>query len=176
MAKHRRVKLGDLLWTGFNYTALGLLAIVCIYPFIWVAACSISDPNAVVRGAVVLWPVGLNVMTYKYVLGFRQFWVSYGNTLFYVVVGTSINVICTMAMAYPLSRTWFRGRGILTGMIVFTMFFSGGMIPSYLVVKATGLVNTRWAMIIPACSCWMKTRLLGPLWWTCWEMSFWTWS
>ncbi len=145
----------DWFFHAFNYAALALLAFVCIYPFIWIAAASISDPQQVLSGNVYLLPKNITFDSYEIVLGYKQLWVSYGNTIYYVVVGTFINVVLTMITAYPLSRTWFRGRNIISAFIVFTMFFSGGMIPTFLVVKSVGIMNTRWAMILPgAISAW----------------------
>lgn len=145
----RRKNPGDILWNVFSYSALALLACACLYPFIWVASASLSSPEEVISGRVVLWPRDFTLMTYQYVVGFGQLWVSYANTLFYVTVGTTLNVVLTMITAYPLSRTWFKARRVLTGFIVFTMLFSGGMIPTFLVVRSLGLLNTRWAMILP---------------------------
>lgn len=147
MNRHR--KPSDTLFSIFLYTALALVAAACLYPFVWVAAASFSQPDEVIAGHVILWPCGLTLMTYEYVLGYSQLWVSYANTLFYVVVGTSLNVALTLVVAYPLSRTWFRGRRALNAFMVFTMLFSGGMIPTFLVVRALGLLNSRWAMILP---------------------------
>jgi putative aldouronate transport system permease protein len=145
----RHSKTSDALFSVFLYTALALVAVACLYPFVWVASASFSQPNIVIAGGVVLWPRGLTLVTYEYVLGYTQLWVSYANTLFYVVVGTSLNVALTLSVAYPLSRTWFRGRRVINAFMVFTMLFSGGMIPAFLVVRALGLLNTRWAMILP---------------------------
>ena len=145
----KRRNLGDTFWNIFNYSALILLALACLYPFVWVTAASLSHPDEVIAGNVYLWPQKFTWMAYEYVLSFDQLWISYGNTLFYVVVGTTLNVVLTMMTAWPLSRSWFRARGPLTAFIVFTMLFSGGMIPLFLVVKSLGLLNTRWAMILP---------------------------
>jgi ABC-type glycerol-3-phosphate transport system permease component len=149
MARRRRIRLGDLAWSAFNYTVLALLAVLCLYPFLWVASASFSNPDDVIAGRVFLWPRGFTLVTYEYLLGYSKLWIAYANTLFYVVVGTTLNVILTMALAYPLSRTWFRGRRVLTAFVVFTMLFSGGMIPTFLVVRSLKLLNTRWAMILP---------------------------
>jgi len=145
----RRRRLGDAAFNVFLHLSLALVAAACLYPFVWVASASFSRPDEVIAGRVVLWPRGLTTITYEYVLGYKQLWVAYANTLFYVVVGTSLNVVLTLAMAYPLSRTWFRGRSALNAFMVFTMLFSGGMIPTFLVVRMLGLLNTRWAMILP---------------------------
>jgi putative aldouronate transport system permease protein len=151
----RRQPLGDITWHVFNYSALALLAFACVYPFIWVAFASLSHPDEVLAGSVYLWPRRFTLTAYEIVLGYSQLWISYANTVFYVVVGTAVNVALTMLTAYPLSRAWFRGRSVVTAIIVFTMFFSGGMIPTFLVVRAVGILNTRWAMILPgAISAW----------------------
>lgn len=149
MSRRKTTSLDALAWNVFNYTALALLAMACIYPFLWVASASFSNPDDVIAGRVYLWPRGFTTITYEYLLEYSQLWISYANTLFYVVVGTTLNIILTMALAYPLSRSWFRGRGPLTAFVVFTMLFGGGMIPTFLVVRSLGLLNTRWAMIIP---------------------------
>jgi putative aldouronate transport system permease protein len=146
---HYRLTFKNVLWTIFNYTTLALLALACVYPFWWVIMASFSSPEAVITGKVFFIPVKFTTITYEYVLGYSQLWISYGNTLFYVVVGTTLNVLLTMLTAWPLSRAWFLGRKIFTGFIVFTMFFSAGMIPLFLVVRTLGLWNTRWAMILP---------------------------
>jgi putative aldouronate transport system permease protein len=140
---------GDIAWNIFNYTALTLLAFAAIYPFVWVASASLSSPEAVIGGQVYLLPVGFTLDTYTYILGYQQLWTAYGNTIIYVVGGTALNVTLTMLVAYPLSRTWFKARAAVTAFIVFTMFFGGGMIPLFLVVRTLGLHNTRWAMILP---------------------------
>ena len=151
----RRLSKGDIAWNTFNYTFLVLMAVVCVYPFLWVAATSFSNPEEVLKGTVYIWPRGFDLTTYRLVFSFRQLWVGYGNTIYYAALGTALNVAMTMIMAYPLSRTWVKGRGIISWMIVFTMLFSGGMIPTYLVVKGLGMTNTRWAMIVPgAISAW----------------------
>ncbi len=151
----RRQSAGDVAWNVFNYSALTLLSLVCLYPFLWVTAASFSNPEEVLRGAVYLLPKGFELTTYQIVFGYKALWVGYANTLYYTILGTALNVTMTMLLAYPLSRTWIQGRGLVSWLIVFTMLFSGGMIPTYLVVKLLGMVNTRWAMIVPgAISAW----------------------
>ncbi len=151
----RRQTAGDMVWHVFNYTALALLAFACVYPFIWVAAASFSHPDQVLAGEIYLWPKQFSLTAYEIVLGYTQLWTAYGNTIIYVVAGTALNVALTMMVAYPLSRTWFVARGPIMAFVVFTMFFSAGMIPNFLVVKAVGILNTRWAMILPgAISAW----------------------
>jgi putative aldouronate transport system permease protein len=150
-----RLTLGDVAWNVFNYSALALVGVMCLYPFLWVLAMSLSNPEEVLKGAVYLLPRQPELKTYQIVLSFRTLWTGYANTIYYTVLGTALNVAMTMIMAYPLSRSWVRGRGIVSWLVVFTMLFTGGMIPGFLVVKALGLVNTRWAMIVPgAISAW----------------------
>lgn len=151
----RRQSAGDLAWNLLNYGALTLLGLAAAYPFVWVISASLSDPAEVLKGSVILLPRGFDTTNYGIVLGFAAIWTGYLNTLYYVIVGTTINIMLTMLFAYPLSRIWFRARGAVNLFMIVTMFFGGGMIPTFLVVKALGLVDSRWAMIIPgAISAW----------------------
>jgi putative aldouronate transport system permease protein len=129
---------------------LVLLAVaVTLYPFLYVLAVSISDGAAVARGDVVLLPKGFSLDAFGMVTQYRQLWVSYGNTLFYTVAGTVANVLFTCLGAYPLSKKHFFLRRQLNFFVVFTMYFSGGLIPTYMVVTGIGLYNSRLAMILP---------------------------
>ena len=126
-----------------------LLCAVMLYPFIWTASASLSNSGAVAAGQVTLLPVGFTTQAYKTVLGYTKVWVSYGNTLWYTVMGTLVSLILTICGAYPLSRSDFYGKGVFVFFITLTMIFSGGLIPSFLVNKAIGLYNSRWAIILP---------------------------
>ena len=126
-----------------------VIVIVTLYPMYYVLIVSISNGNAVMRGEIKLLPKGINLTAYKLVFENPDFLRSYLNTIIYTLVGTIVNVSFTILCAYPLSRKDFYGRGILTGMVAFTMFFSGGMIPLYLVVQKVGLINSMWALILP---------------------------
>ena len=129
---------------------LVLLAVaVTLYPFLYVLSVSISDGAAVARGDVVLLPKGFSLDAFGMVTQYRQLWVSYGNTLFYTVAGTVANVLFTCLGAYPLSKKHFFLRRQLNFFVVFTMYFSGGLIPTYMVVTGIGLYNSRLAMILP---------------------------
>lgn len=123
--------------------------VVTLYPFLYVFSMSLSDQGSVLRQEVWLLPKGLNLHSYQKVFSDPAIWVAYGNTVYYTVVGTLINVVMTCMMAYPLSRRRFWGRGVLSMAVVFTMLFSGGMIPSFLLIKNLGLYNTRWALLLP---------------------------
>lgn len=115
----------------------------------YVLVSSFSDAYAIASGQVKLLPVGFNLNAYKLVFSDQNIWSSYGNTIFYVVVGTIINLIMTTLGAYPLSRRNLHGRNFVMAFIVFTMFFSGGLIPAYLNIRELGLFDTRWALILP---------------------------
>ena len=152
----RRWQLGDWFFHSANYLFMIALVLATVYPFIYVLATSLSDPIKVMAGEVWLFPIGLNFDAYDIVLRSKTVWNAYGNTLFYVVAGTSLNVVLTMLGAYPLSRRSLYGRGFFSFIIVFTMFFGAGMIPNFLLVKELGMLNTRWALIIPgAISAWL---------------------
>lgn len=148
-SKFRYMSLGDKIFTVLNCTILTIIVIVVLYPLIYVVSASFSDPQAVISGEMVLFPVRPTLKGYEAVLQNKKILMSLGNSLFYLVVGTVLNLVMTMLCAYPLSRKEFRARGFLSLFFVFTMYFSGGMVPAYLVVNKLGLLNTRWAMIIP---------------------------
>ena len=130
--------------------ALGILALlIVLLPLIYVVSSSFSSPEAVIKNKVWLLPVNFTVNAYRAVFQNMNILVGYRNTIFYAVVGTLVNILMTIALAYPLSKADFRGRTFLTIMCTITMFFSGGMIPSFLVIKNIGLYNSFWAMILP---------------------------
>lgn len=126
-----------------------LAVVVCVYPFLYVVSVSISSGEAVNKGLVTLLPVDLNFEALKSVLAYKQLWTSYGNTIFYTVAGTAFNIVFTCLAAYPLSRKTFCFRKPMNFLLAFTMYFSGGLIPIYIVVTNLGLYNSRWSMILP---------------------------
>ncbi|MCV4231038.1 carbohydrate ABC transporter permease [Virgibacillus sp. LDC1] len=140
---------GDRLFDIINYILLAIVLIIVLYPLIFVAVASISNPAAVVKGEVWLLPKEINFTGYEKVFANKEILNGYMNTILYTVAGTIVNVGMTILAAYPLSRKDFRGRNIFTALFVFTMFFSGGLIPTYLIVKDLGMTNTMWALIIP---------------------------
>ena len=145
----------DIVFDVVNYSLLGILLLIVIYPLYYIVIASFSDPFAVVGGQMKLAPVGFNLNAYRMVMRFSSVWTGYRNTILYTVLGTSINLTMTVLAAYPLSRPDFVGRKLFTGIIAFTMFFSGGLIPTYLLVFNLGMLNTIWAMVIPnAVSVW----------------------
>ena len=139
----------------FNYAFMILMMGIMLYPFLYVVSASFSNEAAVLSGSVSIIPSGFNIRAYQVVLRYPSIWISYRNTIMYTVVGTIINLVMTVCGAYPLSRKRFYGRSVFTFFIAFTMFFGGGMIPTYLVIQAYGMVDTFWVMVIPtAISTW----------------------
>ena len=145
-----RLSIGDRIFYIIDYIFVALVAIVALYPFIFIFSASVSNSAALGRGEIWLFPKGFNTDAYEIVLEEKAVWSSYGNTIWYVVVGTTMNMVLTTFTAYPLSRKNFSGRNKVMMFIAFTMFFSGGLVPSYLLVKKLGLIDTRWAIVIPA--------------------------
>lgn len=137
----------DLIFDLVTMVVLILIFLVVAYPLFFVLIASVSDPYKVLNGEVLLWPKGLNVDSYVRILGDSSIWYGYLNTILYTLCGTALNVVLTMALAYPLSRKYFSGRRAITIILLITMYFSGGMIPTYLLVKNMGLRDTFWVMI-----------------------------
>lgn len=146
----RNQSIGDTIFDLVIALFLLIAVVVCIYPFLYVVSISISSGEAVNKGLVTLLPVDLNFEAMKTVLKYEQLWISYGNTLFYTVVGTVMNMTFTCLAAYPLSKRRFCFRKPMNFLLAFTMYFSGGLIPFYIIVTNLGLYNSRWVMIIPA--------------------------
>ena len=141
--------LSDNMLIGVIYAFLIFVLIVILIPIINIIASSFSSSKAVVAGKVTLWPVDFSLKGYQAVFNNRLIAGGFLNSLYYMVIGTSINLIVTMLAAYPLSHKSLVGRRAITFFFSFTMFFSGGMIPTYLVVKDLGMIDTVWAMVIP---------------------------
>ena len=141
--------IGDIVFDLLIGIFLFLAVVVCVYPFIYVLSVSLSSGQAVNQGKVVLLPVDLNFEALKTVLNYKQLWISYGNTFFYTVVGTVLNVVFTCLAAYPLSRKRFCLRKQMNFLLAFTMYFSGGLIPGYIIVTKLGLYDSRLVMILP---------------------------
>lgn len=137
------------LFDVFNILFLILLALSTLYPFWDTFVVSISSLKAYLSTGIHLWPSEISFDGYAYMLGKSELWRSYGNTLFVTVAGTALNMLCTIMTAYVLSKTNLKGHRILTFFAVFTMIFSGGIIPTYMVVKDLRLMNTLWALILP---------------------------
>ncbi|WP_256758622.1 carbohydrate ABC transporter permease [Cohnella sp. WQ 127256] len=140
---------GDRLFMIGIYVILFVILIAICYPLIYVFSSSISSPAAVTSGRVWLWPVDISFKGFKVLLNTPEVTTGYWNSLFYTVFGTIISVALTIMIAYPLSRKSFFGRNFLMIMITFTLIFSGGLIPTYMVVKEMGLIDSRLALLIP---------------------------
>jgi putative aldouronate transport system permease protein len=139
----------DYLFLSINYALLFVVLVLVAYPLIFVISASISDPDMVYRGKVWLFPRGLTFEGFQRVLRNGDIWLGYRNSIFYTIAGTIINLAVTLPCAFALSRKNLRGRNLITLAFSFTMFFSGGIIPTYLVVDGLGLTNTVWAMLLP---------------------------
>ena len=148
---HRSFKsqaLTDKIFDIVNHLILGIAVLLVLYPMYFVVIASFSDPVAINNGQVRLLPVGFNVLGYEKIFENVKIWRSYSNTIFYTVVGTIINIVMTMMFAYPLSRKNFFARGPLMMFAMFTMYFQGGLIPTYLWVNQLHLYNTPWIMVL----------------------------
>ncbi|GGG12500.1 sugar ABC transporter permease [Paenibacillus albidus] len=150
-AAQKKIKesAGDRLFLVVVYILLGLVALAVIYPLIFIVSSSISSPAAVTSGRVWLWPVDISFKGFEILLSTPEIISGYGNSIFYTAAGTLISVMLTVMIAYPLSRKAFFGRNALMMIITFTMIFSGGLIPTYMVVKQLHMIDTRWALLIP---------------------------
>lgn len=144
-----RDSTGYRLFTWLNTGVLVLVCVVMLYPFVTLVAQSFSSPGAIKAGLVNAVPVGFNVDTYRAVTQDERFWTSYGNTVLYTVVGTTIAMVLTTTFAYVIAKRHLRGRNVLIGVAVFTMFFNGGIIPNYVLISSLGMKNTMWAVVLP---------------------------
>ncbi|WP_309120640.1 carbohydrate ABC transporter permease [Paenibacillus sp.] len=149
-AVRARSAIDDGRWfdAGVNAVAAVILLIV-LYPLLFVLSASFSDPRQVMNGEMWLWPVGFTLDAYREVFNYGAVWVGYKNTLFYSFAGTVVNIFLTTLAAYPLSRRDLPGRNVFMFVVTFTMFFNGGLIPTYLLVRDLGMVNTIWALLVP---------------------------
>ncbi|MCL2059874.1 MAG: carbohydrate ABC transporter permease [Oscillospiraceae bacterium] len=138
------------LFDCFNYMLMVLLGAICIYPFIYVASVSISDSYAVAKGSVRFLPVGFDITAYRHIFKNTTILTAYMNTIRYSVVGTLITLFITCLIAYPLSLRYFYGKGVILFFFTVPMFFSGGMIPTYLLIRDLRMLNSIWAIVLPS--------------------------
>ena len=148
-ANRRRISSGDRRFYTIVHIILIFLTMIVLYPLLYILASSFSSASAVSQGKVIIWPVDFSLAGYKRVFEYERVWVGYRNTIFYTIVGTAVNVAMTLICAYPLARKGLPHKGLFSFLFTFTMMFGGGLIPTYLVVRSLGMVNTIWAMIIP---------------------------
>ena len=140
---------GDKLFDFFVYFTLVIVMFIILYPLYFVVIASLSDPMQVITGKVLWKPISFNTESYRLVFKDSRVITGYRNTILYTTAGTLLNVLMSIAAAYPMSRRNLKGKSIGLGMMLFTMFFSGGMIPTYITISDLGLLNTFWVMILP---------------------------
>lgn len=150
--KNSKIKesFGERLYTFIVYGLLTLFCLMIVIPLLHIISGSFSDPIALLKGQVGLLPKGFTLSMYETVFKDKEIWQGYWNTIVYTVIGTFISVALTACGAYPLSRKDFFGRNVIMLLFAFTMFFTGGMIPTYLLVKQLKMLNTMWALVLPS--------------------------
>ncbi|WP_019378112.1 carbohydrate ABC transporter permease [Virgibacillus halodenitrificans] len=141
--------MSDKAFDKLNTLFVFLIVVVIIYPLIFVISASISDPAAVSTGEMWLWPVDITFEGFKLVFNNDAIWLGYRNTIFYTILGTLIHLIVLLPCAYALSRKELMAKKFILWIILFTMLFNGGLIPTYLLIKSLGMVDTIWAIVIP---------------------------
>lgn len=140
---------GDIVFGVINYILLLAIMVITIYPLYFIIIASVSNAHSVALGEVWFWPKGFNLNAYIDVFKEKSIWTGYLNTIVYTALGTLINLAVTIPCAYALAKKRLIGRNVIMGIFIFTMYFSGGMVPGYLLVKNLGMLDTIWAMIIP---------------------------
>ena len=141
---------GYLVFKVFNTLIMILVCMATLYPFLYLVAQSFSSEQAIIMGKVSLFPVDFNITTYKSVLEKGDFLRSYKNTLIYVIIGTVSSLVLSCCMAYPLSKPQLKGSKFLMKFIIFTMYFGGGLIPTYVLMRKLNVVNTIRGFILPS--------------------------
>ena len=146
---HVSASRSDKIYYGVCYAVILALVLVVLYPLIYIVSASFSAPSKVAAGRVWLLPVEPTLYSYELILQYKNVFIGYGNTIFYTLLGTLLNVAITMLCAYPLARKEFSGRLVFSMIFLFTMVFNAGMIPNYLLMRDLHLLNSRWAMLLP---------------------------
>jgi putative aldouronate transport system permease protein len=145
----------DIAFDVFTWCFLTVALLLVLYPLIYILSCSFSSPLEVTGGRVWLWPVKPSLMSYEVIFKYQKIWTGYLNSFIYMSLGSIVGVIVTILAAYPLARKDLVGKKIFSGIFLFTMLFSGGLVPTYLWIKALGLLDTVWVMVLPgAVSAW----------------------
>ena len=145
----RRVTGKDLAFNIVLYAICIIILLIVVYPLYFIVIASFSNPTEVANGKVWLWPSQFTVDGYKEILRHAEIWVGYRNTIFYTVAGTLIGLAVNIPAAYALSRRDLVGRKVITFYFIFTMFFNGGLIPTYFTIRDFGLYNSFWVMVLP---------------------------
>jgi len=149
--KLRDMSMSNRIFYIINTIFWIVVMFIVLYPLYLVCIASVSNPDAVYRGEIIWKPVEFSLMGYKAIFEYKDLWTAYANSLFYTVTGVTLSIVVTLAGAYTLSRKKFPGKSILSMYLVITMFISGGLIPSFLLMKDIGLYNTRWILILTGC-------------------------
>jgi len=144
-----RKSTGEKIFDAFNIVFMIIIGLLTLLPLVHVLAGSLSDKIPLINMEVYLWPKGFQLLNYEMVLDNQLFWISFRNTLIIVVVGTTINMIMTLLTAYPLSKSYLKGRKKFLLIVLISMIFVAPQIPTYLVVRQLGMVNTLWSLMIP---------------------------
>ena len=149
MISNRKMKqtASDRVFDAVNITLIVMLTFIFFYPLYIVLISSFSSAQAVNAGAVKIWPVNFSVQGFRYIFQYKDIWMGYRNTIFYTVFGTALSVTMTLMAGYSLSRKDLKGRGIIMFYFVFTMYFGGGLIPTFLTVQRIGLVDKPYTLI-----------------------------
>ncbi|BAR07487.1 binding-protein-dependent transporter inner membrane component [Scardovia inopinata] len=146
---HQKKTVSDWVVDSIITAIIILIVAAIIYPLWFIIIASFSDPKYVATGQVTLWPKGVSLSGYAQILQDSRIWIGYRNTIIYSVVGTAVNLLVTIPASFALSRKEFRPRRVIMFLFAFTMFFSGGLIPSYLLMKQLHLLNSMWVFILP---------------------------
>lgn len=149
--KNRRISRTDRIFYGFNLALWIVVLLITLYPLYLVLICSVSDPDAVTLGKVVLWPIAPSWRGYQAVFRYSELMRSYLNSIIYTVSGTALSIFVTLSAAYALSQPKFPGKGAVNMFLIITMFFSGGLIPTFLVMRDIGLYNNPLMLIVSGC-------------------------
>ena len=139
----------DYLVSGISYAIVTLFAFLCLFPFVYILGTSLMSYDEYLSAPLRIFPHKIDFAAYKEIFSFKLIYTGYQNTLFITIVETSLSIALLVLSAYPLSRKHLKGRGIILGLITFTMFFGGGMIPNYILIRNIGLNNNLWALILP---------------------------
>ena len=150
MTKTRiRTNRNDRIFEMINMTLIAMIIVICVYPIYFTLMASISEPNEVISGHVYLWPIKLTLDSYRNILNYSQVWTGYLNTIFYSVFGTAYNLLLLIPASYAMAKKTLKGKNIFMVYFVFTMYFSGGLVPYYLLLKSLGFIDNPFVMIIP---------------------------
>ena len=147
----RNMSISNRIFYLFNSIFWIVVMLIILYPLYLVCIASVSDPDAILQGEVIWKPVDFSLVGYEHVVTYSELWTDYGNSLVYTFLSICISIIVTLSAAYVLSRRRFPGKGILNLYFVITMFFNGGLIPTFLTVRDIGLYDSRWALILMGC-------------------------